>query len=323
MTDERLKAILADADEADAHPVSGSGGGERPWEVDSRRLTAHVRELVAYARSLRTGLQPFAEYVEFADKYVAPANIENDDRKIGMQIGNALGCVRITYGDCRRAAELLNIRGEKLTPPVTESTPNSSTHPVDTAAVLADADRYDRAYGRAIISEVTDQMRAVVAELEGERAKVKELQGELQLWKPMTPDEAERALNEAKAVPLSEERISEIVKRATDPAERVTNCEQAQLAVEVERMKVELEGEKKANALLNAGMGGVCEGRDELKHKVRDLEAKVVNLRAALSEFKNAWDTATSGFDGLSTVSGNNLEAASELARVTLAETRS
>lgn len=44
----------------------------------------------------------------------------------------------------------------------------------------------------------------------------------------------------------------------------------------------ELEGERKANALLNAGMGSVCDGRDELKHRVRELEAEIKSLRGVL-----------------------------------------
>jgi hypothetical protein len=47
---------------------------------------------------------------------------------------------------------------------------------------------------------------------------------------------------------------------------------------EVARLRVELEGERKANALLVAGMGDVCGGRDELKHENRRLAARVAEL---------------------------------------------
>lgn len=59
------------------------------------------------------------------------------------------------------------------------------------------------------------------------------------------------------------------------------------LAVGILRVLLERDGERKANALLNAGMGAVCEGRDELKHRVRELEAELADARrvcASLAE---------------------------------------
>lgn len=70
-----------------------------------------------------------------------------------------------------------------------------------------------------------------------------EARAELALWKPLTPAEAEMALNEAKAVPWSEDRIREIVTRATDPAEKLPNSHQAQLAAEVDRLKEKVQDE--------------------------------------------------------------------------------
>jgi chromosome segregation ATPase len=46
------------------------------------------------------------------------------------------------------------------------------------------------------------------------------------------------------------------------------------MAAAVLRLLIELEGFRKANAMLLAGMGSVCEGRDELKHRVRELETR-------------------------------------------------
>lgn len=50
-------------------------------------------------------------------------------------------------------------------------------------------------------------------------------------------------------------------------------------------LRLELEGLKKANALLNAGMGDVCEGRDVLKMEVRELKAENERLKAMISAF--------------------------------------
>lgn len=49
------------------------------------------------------------------------------------------------------------------------------------------------------------------------------------------------------------------------------------------------------------------------------LRERIRQLEAALAEFRNAWETATCGFDGLSPTSADNLEAASELAALLLA----
>lgn len=62
-------------------------------------------------------------------------------------------------------------------------------------------------------------------------AEVDALKEELAMWRPLTPDEAAKAFAEAEAVPLSEDRIKEILARATDPAEQIPNSEQAQLVV--------------------------------------------------------------------------------------------
>lgn len=77
-------------------------------------------------------------------------------------------------------------------------------------------------------------------ELAALRAENERLKAELSLWKPLSPDEAERALDEAEAVPMSDDAIAEIVKRATDPAEIVTNNEQAQLAIRVRTLEADL-----------------------------------------------------------------------------------
>jgi hypothetical protein len=53
---------------------------------------------------------------------------------------------------------------------------------------------------------------------------------------------------------------------------------------ELERLRLELEGERKAAAILLVGMGSVCDGRDELKHRVRELEALVMALAGRVAD---------------------------------------
>lgn len=103
-----------------------------------------------------------------------------------------------------------------------------------------------------------------------------QLAAELALWKPLTPEEAEAELGKARAVPMSEEKIAEIVKRATDPAERISNSEQAQLAAEVERLKNQVENHcdriaKQSDALSRSA---------ELSRENAALREQVVKLQA-------------------------------------------
>jgi hypothetical protein len=74
-------------------------------------------------------------------------------------------------------------------------------------------------------------------ERDAARAEIAELRAELDLWRPLTPEEAERAYAEAEAVPMSEGRIQEILRKAMDPAERLPNNEQVQLTAEVRRLR--------------------------------------------------------------------------------------
>jgi hypothetical protein len=82
--------------------------------------------------------------------------------------------------------------------------------------------------------------KAADADLAELRAENKRLKEELLLWKPLTREEAERAMEEAESIPMSDDAIAEIVKRATDPAETVTNSEQAQLAIRIRNLSSEL-----------------------------------------------------------------------------------
>ena len=58
------------------------------------------------------------------------------------------------------------------------------------------------------------------------------------------------------------------------------------LLARVRELECQLAGEQKANALLNAGMGDVCEGRDQLKHRARELEADNARLRGLVAELR-------------------------------------
>lgn len=83
----------------------------------------------------------------------------------------------------------------------------------------------------AMEMEYTDRL-----EKENER-----LQAELDQWRPLTPEEAEKALEEAKAEPLSEEHIQSILAKALDPAYLPTNFEQMHLGAKVEALQEENE----------------------------------------------------------------------------------
>lgn len=64
---------------------------------------------------------------------------------------------------------------------------------------------------------------------------VRELRDELDKWRPLAPEEVDKAMDEAEAVPMSEERIKAIVDAALNPAHALTNQEEAQIAVRYQR----------------------------------------------------------------------------------------
>ncbi len=66
------------------------------------------------------------------------------------------------------------------------------------------------------------------------------------------------------------------------------------------RLRLELTGEQKSNALLNAGMGSLAERYDELKHANRDLTARVAALEAALRPFTRGHEYADEELSHLS-----------------------
>ena len=75
---------------------------------------------------------------------------------------------------------------------------------------------------------------------QSDKCRIAELEAELAKWKPLTPEEAQRAYDEAEAVPMSEEQIARIVKKAIDPSEALPNSEQMQLAADNTRLRNDL-----------------------------------------------------------------------------------
>ena len=71
------------------------------------------------------------------------------------------------------------------------------------------------------------------------RKRVQDLEAELKLWKPLTPEEADRAFEEAEAIPISDEEIEALVAKVTDPAYTPTIPESVKLAVRVSQLEAE------------------------------------------------------------------------------------
>ena len=140
-----------------------------------------------------------------------------------------------------------------------------------------------------IISELLD---ALAAERDAREAAEKELAK----WKPLTPEEAEKAYAEAEAVPMSEEGIQRIMKVALDPAATVPNSEQSQLAVRISDLRIqkglliaraeaaEKEREQAISFLDEAikAMQAQEEENDGLVAERDALKAEVERLRAAM-----------------------------------------
>ena len=97
---------------------------------------------------------------------------------------------------------------------------------------------------------------ADMAFTENARTDIPALLAELDLWRPLTSEEAEKALAEADAEPASEEEIDELVRRVTDPATTVTNTEWAQMGAEIRRLRANVKLLHDATIVLRNGMGG-------------------------------------------------------------------
>ena len=86
-------------------------------------------------------------------------------------------------------------------------------------------------------------------------AEIERLRDELSLWKPMTPEEAERAYDEAEAVPMApgeaEAIIEKMMASINDPLYRPSEPEYVQLVVEIRRLRKEVAGLKLLHAIAN------------------------------------------------------------------------
>lgn len=89
------------------------------------------------------------------------------------------------------------------------------------------------------VAALRNAFPAIVAHVRRLEAERDQLKADLDLWRPLTHEEAEAAYEAAEAAPMSDEQIRRMVKRALDPAELLPNSEQAQLAVALQRAEAE------------------------------------------------------------------------------------
>lgn len=85
-----------------------------------------------------------------------------------------------------------------------------------------------------------DAISAALASIDSLTAEVARLKEELKLWKPMTAEEAEKALDEAEAIPISDEEIADIMEKVRDPAFRPSEPEHVKLAAKVRQLQSQL-----------------------------------------------------------------------------------
>lgn len=102
---------------------------------------------------------------------------------------------------------------------------------------LAAIDGKDLREGHIRDNSTPDELRDLLL---GAGLEIARLKAELDLWRPLTPEEAEKAVAQAQAAPMSDERIAEIVAFATDPAESLNNDEWVQLAAKNRQLRAEI-----------------------------------------------------------------------------------
>lgn len=156
----------------------------------------------------------------------------------------------------------------------------------DIAPTKEEYEAWERSHGdsQGLSQRITDYLSGgglfnpELANHEAVRDLLIECRDELAMWKPMTPREAEKALAEAEAMPVSEEYIDEIIRRATDPATVIPNSEQARLAALVKRLELNLMA---ANNKLQAA-DTLCAAIDRTIH-MRALDARSAIADARLN----------------------------------------
>lgn len=73
--------------------------------------------------------------------------------------------------------------------------------------------------------------------IEEQRWEIERLKAELKMWKPMTPEEAEKALDEAVPIPISDEEIDRIVSKVTDPTYHPSEPEHVLMAAKIRQLR--------------------------------------------------------------------------------------
>lgn len=85
-----------------------------------------------------------------------------------------------------------------------------------------------------------------------------EARAELDKWRPLTNEEAQKAYDEAEAVPLSQDEIDRILEKMTDPAVMVPNDEHAKMVAHIRKLMAHI-------AALEAEVTRLREERDQWK----------------------------------------------------------
>lgn len=94
-------------------------------------------------------------------------------------------------------------------------------------------------FRRLVLKVKDDALKVAKEKLEADAAEIARLTQELDKWRPLTPEEAQKAYDEAEAYPMSEEQIERILDAALDPAEPVSNQDMAQMAAKVRSLTQE------------------------------------------------------------------------------------
>lgn len=116
------------------------------------------------------------------------------------------------------------------------------------------------ATARDFIIFAANNAHAIAAEAAKLRERVRELEAEVKRWKPMTDDEITAELDKYKdAPPLSQERIDELVKYATDPANRLDNDQELSLHRAVQQKDARISKLEAESSAMRELLQAVCE----------------------------------------------------------------
>jgi hypothetical protein len=169
-----------------------------------------------------------------------------------------------------------------------------------------------------------------VAFHQSDKCRIRELEAELSLWKPMTHEEAQAAYDAAEAVPMSEEEIKRIMDRVLDPAERMSNRDEATLVAALRKSWADRESLEADNARLRSShkdlygalrlyreavQANGCPNDESTYGWLKDKLAELTALRERLGQFADRLD----GIDLIAAADLRSLiaEATAEPASVT------